>query len=159
MLSKFLFYHGVALCRLIHCDLANVVKLYPSPSNSSYMINDDTGVFIKHCANRMSPWSFTFSHENRSELSEMTQLLKKVFVVLVCGEDGIVCLSAKEIEVLLDYGRADDQWIRIRRRMRESYTVEGSNGRLAHKIADSSYPEKMFAKVGNEVNSHRELSQ
>lgn len=144
MISKFSFYHGAALCRLIHAEVAHSVKLYPSKSNSSYMVDDSIGIFIKHSSKRLSPWSFTFTKEQKNELLEMCQLLNNCFLVFICHEDGIACVSFEESQSLIDYSNDRDQWICARRRRREEYSLDGSKGQLNHKIADNEYPEKII---------------
>ena len=79
---EFNFYHGMALCRIVHDDRVKSIKLYPTKSNSSYMINEDIGVFLKYSTKRMTPWRFTFMREHREEICEMCEILKAVFVVL-----------------------------------------------------------------------------
>jgi len=141
---EFNSYHGIALCRIVHDDRVNSIKLYPTPSNSSYMINEEIGIFIKYSTNRMTPWRFTFKREHRVELHEMYVLLKAVFVVLVCRDDGIACLNYRELVAVLGEIKEATQWLAVARNPREKYRISGSHGGLKHKIADSQFPERLF---------------
>ena len=144
---EFNSYHGIALCRIVHEDRVKSIKLYPTPSNSSYMINEEIGVFIKYSTKRMSPWRFTFQWEHRTELGEMCESLKAVFVVLVCRDDGVACLNYHELIAVLgelDAIKEVTQWLAVARKPREKYRINGSHGSLKHKIADSQFPERLF---------------
>ena len=144
---EFNSYHGIALCRIVHDDRVKSIKLYPTPSNSSYMINEEIGVFIKYSTNRMTPWRFTFKREHREELHEMFVLLQAVFVVFVCRDDGVACLNYRElVAVLGGVGELKDamQWLAVARKPREKYRISGSHGGLKHKIADSQFPKRLF---------------
>ena len=144
---EFNSYHGIALCRIVHDDRVKSIKLYPTPSNSSYMINAKIGVFIKYSAKRMTPWRFTFTRAHRAELYEMCELLKAVFIVLVCRDDGVACLNYRElVAVLGEIGaiKATTQWLAVSRKPREKYRINGSHGSLKYKIADSQFPERLF---------------
>lgn len=144
---EFNSYHGIALCRIVHDDRVKSIKLYPTPSNSSYMINEEIGVFIKYSTKRMTPWRFTFQWEHRAELGEMCELLKAVFVVLVCRDDGVACLNYRELVAVLgelDVIKETTQWLAVARKPREKYRISGSHGGLKHKIADSQFPERLF---------------
>jgi len=58
MIKEFEFYHGAVLSGLAHADRPVSLKLYPTSSNSSYVINDTIGIFVKYSSKRMSPWKF-----------------------------------------------------------------------------------------------------
>lgn len=141
---EFNSYHGIALCRIVHDDRVKSIKLYPTPSNSSYMVNKEIGVFIKYSTKRMTPWRFTFKREHRKELDEMSVLLKTVFVVLVCRDDGVACLNYRELVAVLGEMKEATQWLAVARKPREKYGINGSHGGLKYKIADSQFPKRLF---------------
>ena len=146
MSYEFEFYHGVALCRLIHDGRVNTIKLYSEGSNSAYIINDEIGVYLKYCTKRLTPWQFTFSKIHCDELFTMINKFKNVFLVLVCHDDGIVCLNADEIKILLDYPTDRTQGISAARRPREKYGVSGKDGKLSYKFSDS-FPQDIFTRA------------
>ncbi len=145
MSHEFEFYHGIALCRIIHNNLHTAIRLYSEKGNSSYVVNDNIGIFIKYSAYRMSPWHFTFTKKHCEELFEMIQTLKSVFLVLVCKNDGIVCLNVEEIRNLLDNVLAKPQGISVSRKPREKFRVKGGrDDKLKFNIADNEFPSKIF---------------
>ncbi len=144
MIKEFEFYHGAVLSRLTHANKPISLKLYPTSSNSSYVINDKIGVFIKYSSKRMSPWSFSFRMEHQDEILKIKESLGKVFLLLVCHDDGIVALSFDELKFILDEKHDEVEWIRISRRPREKYSVKGSDGKLKFKIGGNEFPSKVI---------------
>jgi len=147
MSKEFEAYHGIALCRIIHCNKVKSIIIYPSKSNSSYILNDDIGIYVKYSTKRMSPWNFTFKREHQDEIFEMKQVLREVFLILVCRDDGIACLRFDELKQILDEVHEDVEWVSVRRRPREKYRVSGHDGKLKFKIADSHFPIRIFDKT------------
>lgn len=145
MLKEFEFFHGVVFARIIHGgNIPIAIKTYPTTSNSSYIINDNVGIYIKYSSKRMSPWRFSFSKEHQDEILEMKKKLKEVFIILICNDDGVVCLSFSELKIILDNQHDEMEWISAARSPREEYQVKGSDGQLKFKIANSDFPAKIF---------------
>lgn len=144
MIKDFEFYHGVVLTKVAQSDNNVTIRSYPSSSNCTYVVNDSIGLYIKHSSNRLSPWGFSFMKGHQDEIQEMANKLDKVFVALVCGSDGIACLSFEELKIVLDDNHEDIEWVRISRRPREKYAVKGSNGKLKFKIAHNHFPNRLF---------------
>ena len=145
MSHEFEFYHGVVLCRIIHNNPNTTIKLYSEKGNSSYVVNGNIGIFAKYSAKRMSPWQFTFTKKHCDEIFGMMQSLKKVFLILVCKDDGIVCLNSKEIKTLLDNVLNKPQSLSVSRKPRGKYRVNsGRDDKLKYKIADNQFPVKIF---------------
>jgi len=142
---EFEFYHGVALCGIIHNSPDATIKLYSEKGNSSYVVNNHIGIFVKYSTKRMSPWHFTFTKRHCDELFEMMKILKAAFLVLVCWDDGVVCLNSKEIETLLDKALNKPQSLSVTRKPREKYRVtSGRNDKVTYRIADNQFPAKIF---------------
>lgn len=146
MSYEFEFYHGVALCRLIHDGRVTAIKLYSKENNSAYVINDGIGIYLKYCTKRMSPWQFTFSKVHCDEIFGMIEKFRNTFLVLVCQDDGIACLNANEIKMVLDHSANKTQGISVARRPREKYGVSGKSGRLNYKFSDN-FPVDIFANI------------
>ena len=144
MLREFELYHGAALCRIIHDERVKSLKLYPTPNNSSYVLNDSIGIYLKYSGKRMSPWNFTFKKEHQDEIRDMNDKFKDVYLILICGKDGIACLNYEELKIVLDDNHEESEWLRIMRRRNEKYSVEGSDGKLTFKIAESKFLDKIF---------------
>ena len=145
MLKEFEFFHGVVFARILHgVNLPVNIKSYPTPDNASYIINDTVGVYIKYSSKRMSPWRFSFQKEHQEEILEMKNKFGEVYTILVCNDDGIVCLSFDELKEVLDAKHDLVEWISVARSPREKYEVKGHDGRLRLKIGNSDFPEKIF---------------
>lgn len=145
MIKKFKFYHGVVLARVVHHNKGGAtIRSYPTESNSSYIVDDSIGLYIKYCTNRMTPWKFSFSKAHQDEILDMQKDLSKVFVVFVCSDNGIAVLSFDELKHILDHDHQEMEWISLHRRPREKFTVKGSDGKLHFKIGDNNFPKKIF---------------
>ena len=92
----------------------------------------------------MTPWRFTFKKEHQEEIDLMKSRFKNVFLVLVCNDDGVVCLSYPELRRILDAQHDPIEWISATRHKREMYAVKGSNGELDFKIGQNDFPAKLF---------------
>ena len=141
MIKDFEFYHGAVLAKIAQSSDKVIINPYPSRSHCSYIVNGKVGLYIKHSSNRLTPWGFSFAKEHQDEIQAMAAELDDVFVALVCGRDGIACLSYEQLKMVLDEEHGDHEWVRISRRPREKYAVKGSNGKLKFKIADTHFPQ------------------
>ncbi len=145
MIKEFEFYHGVIFTKLIHAsENSLIIKSYPTESNASYIINEKVGIYIKHSAKRMSPWQFNFHKDHQNEIFQMKSEFENVFLLLVCGEDGVVVLNYDELKILLDNIHGDVEWIRAARNRNQEYKVNGSDGGLERKIGKSDFPKKII---------------
>lgn len=148
MLKEFEFFHGVVFARILHGGNVPVsIKSYPTPDNASYIVNDSVGIYIKYSSKRLSPWRFSFQKEHQDEILEMKNKLGEVYTILVCNDDGIVCLSFEELKEVLDTKHEDVEWISVARGPRERYEVKGHDGKLRLKIGNSDFPAKIFEPV------------
>lgn len=145
MIRDFEFYHGLVFARILHATQRPLtIRPFQSVSNSSYVVNDTIGIFIKYSAKRMTPWNFTFKMEHQQEIDLLKAQFEKVFLVLVCGDDGVVCLSYAELKQIFDNQHDPIEWISATRHKREMYSVKGSDGELDFKIGPGDFPDKLF---------------
>lgn len=142
---EFELFHGLALCKLIHFNRIHSIKVYPTESNSSYVLNGDIGVFIKYSSKRLSPWRFSFLKEHQDEIKQIKEELGTIFVLLVCNTDGVVCLKYDELKKILDEEHKKIEWVSAARKRREHYVVNGSDGKLKLRIGPGDFPRKIFA--------------
>lgn len=144
MIKEFEFYHGAVLAKLIHKGNGNVIiKPYSKIANASYVFNDHIGLYIKHSTKRMSPWYFSLKKDHRNEIHQMKKKFDEVFLILVCGDDGIVTLNYKELDEILGK-KGNVEWISAHRTPRKEYTVKGADGVLGHKVGKNEFPKKVF---------------
>jgi len=145
MIKEFEFFHGLVFARIIHAAQGALsIRSFSASSNSSYVINENIGLYIKYSTKRMTPWRFTFKRQHQDEISEIKEQLGSVFLILVCNDDGVVCLSYGELKQILDEQHDSLEWVSATRRPREMYAIKGSNGRLEFKIGANEFPSKLL---------------
>jgi hypothetical protein len=109
------------------------------------VIDENIGIFIKHSSKRMTPWRFTFLGGHISEIQSLLATLDQVFLLLICGRDGVVCLDSSEWhEVILLDGTSG--WISATRHRNEMYSIKGSKGDLRSKVGPGDFPSKLFSR-------------
>jgi hypothetical protein len=161
MIKEFEFYHGTIFTRLVHnYGVPVTIKPFPTSSNSSYILNEIIGLYIKYSSKRMSPWRFSMQKLHQDEILQMKKQLKEVFILLVCGEDGIVTLGFDELKQILDHAHGKVEWISATRNPRKEYTIKGSDGKLSKKIGKADFPKKIVELTtdnGNNPTSHNNI--
>ena len=147
MIKEFEFYHGVVFARILHATQRPLsICPFQSRTNASYVVNDGTGIYIKYSSKRMTPWRFTFKKSHQEEIDVLRSKFGSVFLLLVCNDDGIVCLEYSELKQILDDQHRAIEWISASRRKRQMYSVKGPDGALKLKIGQGDFPEKIFRK-------------
>jgi len=132
MIGEFERYHGAAVRDLIvgaggaltieaNDDLGRV---------NTYIVNGASAVYIKHSAKRLPPWSFTYQEDHIAELDRLSGRCKNVWLVHVCGHDGLVTLSLSEFRSINPGHSATTSFIRVDRDRNTMYRVNGSGGKL-----------------------------
>jgi hypothetical protein len=145
VIREFEFFHGAVFARLLHRrPEACSIRLFRNESNSSYVVGTDIGIFIKYSSKRLTPWRFTFGKAHQAEIEELRKALPRVFVLLVCNDDGVVCLAYDELKQILNEENASVEWISATRHRHEMYSVKGSDGSLEFKIGNKDFPNKLF---------------
>ena len=146
MIKEFEFYHGVVFTKLIHSSKKCIsIKSFPTSSNASYIYNENIGIYIKHSTKRLSPWHFSLQKIHQDEIVQMKNQLREVFLVLVCGKDGIVILNYNELKQILNEVHDEVEWICVSRNPNKEYTVKGSDGALGRKVSKNDFPKKIFS--------------
>ena len=138
-------YHGAALIKIINAGSFKIIEKFDK-SNSSYLVDKKIGLFIKYSRKRLSPWTFTFDKSHINEITEMHSQLERLFLVLVCGFDGICCLNWNEFCALVSIeNQSYPKWVKSSRKKNEKYSVYGIDGGLKNKIGNSDFPNKLKA--------------
>ncbi len=145
MIKEFEFFHGLVFARILHGTQRPLsIKPFQGGSNAAYVLNEKIGIYIKYSGGRMTPWRFSFKREHQLEIEQMKKGLKEVFLLLVCNDDGVVCLNYSELKQILDDQHDAIEWISATRHKREMYAVKGSDGKLGFKVGPNDFPEKLF---------------
>jgi hypothetical protein len=135
MIAEYKFYHGAVLAELVNLKIGSLAidELYEDGRLSSYILDGKVGLQIKHSANRLHPWQFTFTKANLVQLLALQQNYGFVFVVFVCHDDGMVALTLEEITEVLAPGESEQAWIRVDRKKNEWYSINGGAAELPGK--------------------------
>ena len=123
-------YHGLVIRSLVlHLKYGVQIKVLDAHGIvNSFVLNNVVGLYIKHCSKRITPWIFSFTPDNLTELSLLRENTTSVFVALVCGPDGFLVLSLEDIQLLADKKQAANALtIHVARRKRQMYIVGGKN--------------------------------
>lgn len=139
--------HGVVLARLVRGGTSAGPFSVTALGRSGYIVDGRIALFVKYSTSRMSPWSFNFSRAHQTELGALSADYEQVFVVLVCGRDGIACLSRAELGRVLDDHFHETEWVKASRRPREKYLVTGTDDRRGFKVGDNEFPAKVVAAL------------
>jgi hypothetical protein len=140
MFDDYELYQGVVLRQII-VESHAAVKVTPferAGRCNAYVLNDTIGLFIKHSAARLSPWSFTFHIDQVADLLDLEIAHPTSFCAFVCGSDGLITLDVVTLHQLVTFEETDAAWIRVSRRPRTMYTVVGNRGQLPYKLARGS---------------------
>jgi hypothetical protein len=140
MFDDYEFYQGVVLRNIIvNSDLSVMVRPFVREGRiSAFVINSRIGVFMKHSAKRMSPWRFTFSLEQASDLLDLEAKYFDSFVVFICGSDGLVTLDVAALHQIFTFDDVEKAWIAIERKPRSQYSVWGNRAELPNKISNGT---------------------
>jgi hypothetical protein len=151
MIPEYKFYHGAVLAELVHrCAIPmQIDELHEVGRLSSYVLDSRVGVQIKHSRARLRPWHFTFTKLNISELQDLCHSFARVYVVLVCNTDGMVCLDIEEFLATLGSGESDQGWIRVDRPRGKWYEVSGGKTTVAKKLPRGIEP--ILQALGSQI--------
>jgi hypothetical protein len=132
MISDFERYHGAALRDLIvSAGSPLTIRVWDDVGRvNSYMIDDHVAVHIKHSSKRIPPWSFTFTEDNVDELERLCRSCAALWLLLVCGQDGVLAISLDEFRAINPIWAKATSFIRVDRDKRTMYRVFGTNGKL-----------------------------
>ena len=104
-------------------------------------------VYVKTSSKRISPWRFTFLRDHQQEIENLIASHDEVFLALVNGNDGVACFNYATLKTLLDDYFEDSEWISIRRKTGEQYTVAGKDGKLTGKLPLNEFPSAIIEFV------------
>ncbi|NLR98870.1 hypothetical protein HGP17_18795 [Rhizobium sp. P38BS-XIX] len=138
MIPEYKLFHGAAICALID-QSPYEISIGPMSTDGRlgfYVVNRRVGLYIKHSTARLTPWPFAFSHQNIGQLRELDDCCAVVFVALVCGSNGIVCLELSELRTVAAFRDEEQPWLRVARRPGSMFSVSGNLGSLGSKKRD-----------------------
>jgi len=150
MLSKFGYYHGAAIIRLLEDERCRSVRR----QEYGYVVNEKAFVFFKYKTKTRSPWGFNFDQEDIDYCLKMGAEYECFALGLICGGDGVCALDWEEAKTLLG-GKSGS--ITADRKHRHQYSVWGSAEELKNKISVNRWPNLLFEQKQEKGNNVSEL--
>jgi hypothetical protein len=145
MIGEFEFFHGAVFARMLHTTQQAIsIAPYSESDNAAYVVNGNKGIYIKYSTKRLLPWRFSFQKRHHEKIVALEQSVGKVFIILVCNDDGAVVLSFDEFQQVAKSGGGVAEWLSVTRNRRQMYLVKGPEGRLAFKVGKDDYSTKIF---------------
>lgn len=133
MVGEFEHYHGAAVRDLI-VGAGRPIRIEASDDLgrvNTFVVNDEVGIYIKHSSKRLPPWQFVYSGENAEEVGRLADRCRKVWLLHICGRDGIVAINLDEFYMINPPDAATTSFVRVDRDRNTRYRVNGTGGRLA----------------------------
>lgn len=151
MITESEIYTGVVLARLaLRLERPFLIANLPVLGASYFRIGERAGLHIKYCQNRLSPWTFTFTKEQKTKLVTLSDECANVVVALVCERAGVAALSLGDVWSLIKSPEENPNQasISVSRRPRQQYSVKGSLGTLERKVADNELENWVAGSLG-----------
>ena len=142
MTHEFEFYHGAVLRELI-ISSSHALKILACDDVgrvNSFLLNDNVAIHLQHSSKRLPPWLFTFNRENVEELDRLVQKSRKIWLVLVCGQDGFMSLSLSDFYKVNPPDSETTMFIRVDRERGSMYRLTGTGGKFSSKIPRGVLP-------------------
>jgi hypothetical protein len=133
MIAEYERYHGVVLRELI-VKAAGPVLLEAHDRHgrvNSFLFNRRVALHLKHSSKRLPPWRFTFDADVLAEIEELISDHPSFGLVLVCGSDGVVALSADDFRQVTSAPANTARFICVDRDRNTLYRVHGNAGKLS----------------------------
>jgi len=137
MIPEYQFYHGALLHELI-VEAAGELRIALRDFHGrpdAFVINGEVGILIKHSTARLTPWLFSFAKDHLLELRALREETRVCYAVLICDEDGFVCVRDSDLIAILASANAEAVSVRVDRRPRKMYRVSSSGNALDRKVA------------------------
>jgi hypothetical protein len=131
MISEAEQYHGIVLRQLVVSSKRPLTIASADDQGRRDCFRVNGGAFqIKYSTRRLSPWQFSFTIEQLQEIEALALAYRPVWLMLVCGIDGIVALSSGEFVRITESRPGGVATIRISRKKNAMYRVSGTAGDL-----------------------------
>jgi hypothetical protein len=131
MIAEIDRYHGIVFRQLLVGQLKPMTIAVANRSGRvDCFVVDGRPIQIKHSSKRLSPWQFTYPPEQLEELATLKQEFGRVWIMLVCGIDGVVALTLSELESIVQRGEGGAASVRVSRGRHAMYRVSGGRGGL-----------------------------
>jgi hypothetical protein len=154
--------HGACIAELISKICNNFPELRLAinggDDRSSYILTvlntsaDESvtiGIYLKYSRNRRSPWDYSYDRKHQEEVNRLFKTQNEVFTILIAGDDGYACINHSELKIVLDDNFDDVEWIRVSRKLNESYRISGKDGEYDKPLKRNAFPDKIITYIGD----------
>ena len=132
MISEFEQFHGAAIRDLI-VGAEKPLRIEASDDHgrvNTFVVNDEVGIFLKHSSKRLPPWQFMYTNEHSDEIDRLANRCRKVWLLHVCGRDGVVVIDLGEFQLMNPVDAETTRFVRVDRDRNTMYRVNGTGGKL-----------------------------
>lgn len=132
MIGEFEQYHGAAIRDLI-VGAGRPLSVQADDDHgrvNSFIVDEIVGIHIKHSSKRLPPWQFVYSDENLHETNRLAIRCRKVWLLHVCGRDGVVAIKLDEFLAMNPEAAETTSFVRVDRHRNTMYRVNGTAGKL-----------------------------
>jgi hypothetical protein len=129
-------YHGLALMQIIKSDDFTSINRFDTTVRSAYIINHNTGLYVKYSTREQSPWRFSFSADEWQRLTSLVSRYPRTFIVFVCGLDEFCVLDWDQLNSVVN----QPGWVEVSRERSMYFRVRGSLGWLGGTVPPSAFP-------------------
>ena len=105
------------------------------------------GIYIKFSNSRRSPWRYTFKRQHQEEINKMYHECKKIYVLLIAGNDGVVLLTYENLKKLLDENFLETEWLSVNRKYKQYFRVDGQDSKSKIRIPKSDFPQLIVDQI------------
>ena len=153
MISDAARYHGSFFVSLLD-QFQSPVSLQKIPNLGSgyYLLDNRIPICLKLSTRRKGPWTFNFSRTHQKNQENLFQEYGEFFICLICGKDGVVGLSMRELRKVLDDHFEEQECISVRRKLRTMYQIAGKDGVLENRVSRKS----IFNKIQKAITKDGE---
>lgn len=102
------------------------------------------GLFLKSSNKRRSPWQYSFTKDHQMEIEHLRRSFDETFILFLNGEDGVACINYAQLKQVLDDNFEEVEGVRVSRKIRESYRINGRDGNLSRTLPRNSFPESII---------------
>lgn len=133
MTGEYEQYHGAAIREII-VETNRPLRICASDDHgrvNAFILEGNIGIYIKHSSKRLPPWQFVYTNDNLLELQRLARLCERVWLLHVCGRDGIVAISTVEFETINATDAETTRFVRVDRDRNTMYRVNGTSRKLS----------------------------
>lgn len=130
MINDFEKYYGTVFMEMFE-QLQNEVVIQPkNQERTSFLINRQLGLYLKHSSSRSNSWNFGFRESDFQAIEDLKLISKEIAIACICGFHGVCVISLADFEKCTGFPKVKVGRITVRTKLKASWTVTGSLGNL-----------------------------